>query len=259
MPGRRQNPDGLPDIPEKGGRMTADDERNDDRSGRLEDLLVRHRRRRPLTAWLSILLLLAAVGALGWFAWTAGMFASKKVQLPNLEVHTLDARTIEVRNTKVTGLDEESQPFVLRAKLSRRPDAAKNKVFLEDVSGTLRKTNGEVIAFRADRAVYFIREEEAELIGNVRISSKGRYELTTPRARLILRTKEIETDAPVVMRSGSGVIRAHGMKSGKGAGGVTFSGGVQATFGAEGGEADMKTGTQPAPAERDGNRKKEAR
>ena len=251
MPGRRQDPDDPPDIPEKGDGMTAD-ERNDRPEG-LENLLVRHRRRRPLTAWLSILLLLAAVGALGWFAWTAGMFASKKVQLPDLEVHMLDARTIEVRNTKVTGLDEESQPFVLRARISRRPDAAKNKVFLEKVDGTLRRTNGEIITFRADKAVYLIRQEEAELIGNVRITSQGRYVLTTPRARLLLRTKEIVTDAPVVMRSGDGVIRAHGMRSARGAGRVVFSGGVHATFGVENEPAGDSAG--PRSPEEGGKRK----
>ncbi len=235
--------------------MTAD-ERNE-RSRSPEDLLVRHRRRRPLTAWLSILLLLAAGGALGWFAWTAGMFASKKVQLPDLDVRMLDARTIEVRNTKVTGLDEESQPFVLRARISRRPDAAKNKVFLEDVDGTLRRTNGEIITFRADKAVYLIRQEEAELIGNVRITSRGRYVLTTPRARLLLRTKEIVTDAPVVMRSGDGIIRAHGMRSARGAGRVMFSGGVHATFGVE--DKPAGDGAGPRPPEEGGKENKEAR
>ena len=197
-------------------------------------LMKRQRRGRPLSWWISMGLLAAFAGAILWFAWTAGLFVSDKVKTPGVKVTMLDKHTILVRNTDISGLDETNQPFTVHARLSERPDASKNTVNLTDVSGEMKKNNGETITFRADKAVYYKKQELLDLMDNVRIASKGRYVLTTRKARVTVRTKEISSDDPVVVRLKDGVIRARGIRAGRNAGRIVFPGPVQTTFGRDG-------------------------
>ena len=212
--------------------MALRQQKTDD--GGASALMERQRRKKPLSWWISMALLAAFAGAIGWFAWTAGLFVSDKVKAPRIKVTMLDKHTILVRNTDISGLDETSQPFTVHARLSERPDASKNTINLMDVSGEMKKNNGETITFRADKAVYYRKEELVDLMDNVRIASKGRYVLTTKKARVKVRTKEISSDDPVVVKLKDGIIRAKGIRAGRNVSKIVFPGPVLTTFGAGG-------------------------
>ncbi len=195
-------------------------------------LMKRQRRKKPLAWWISMGFLAAFAGAILWFAWTAGLFVSDKVKTPKVKVTMLDKHTILVRNTDISGLDASNQPFTVHARISERPDANKNTINLTDVSGEMKKNNGETITFRSDKAVYYRKEQLVDLMDNVRIESKGRYVLKTPKARVNVQTKEITSHEPVVVTLTDGVIRAKGVQAGQNADRVFFPGRVHATFGA---------------------------
>jgi LPS export ABC transporter protein LptC len=194
-------------------------------------LMKRQRRKKPLAWWISAGLLAAFAGAILWFAWTAGLFVSDKVKTPQIKVTMLDKHTILVRNTDISGLDASNQPFTVHARISKRPDASKNTIYLTGVSGDMKKNNGETITFRSDKAVYYRKEQLVDLIDHVRIESKGRYILKTSKARVNVRTKEITSHEPVLVTLADGVIRAKGVRAGQNADRVFFPGRVHATFG----------------------------
>jgi LPS export ABC transporter protein LptC len=196
-----------------------------------EDLFRREHRRRPLSWWLALALFLAAGGLVAFFLWRSGIVVERRATPPKVEVTVSDQGVILVRNPDITGLDEEDLPFELRARLSRRVERQPDLVHLEEVSGVLRRRNGERIHLRADRAVYDRRREQAVLIGNVRIYTPGRFDLRTTRARVEVPRKLFVVEEPVTVRLNDGVIRAGGMRTRRNSDRVFFTGRVHATFG----------------------------
>ncbi len=206
-----------------------------------QTFLRRQKRPRSLAWWMSALFLLAAVGVILWFAWTAGLFVSDRPAPQETGKATaLDERRIVVRGADIAGLDENGLPFVVSARVSERFDRDTNLVHLTEVRGEMKKSNGETIVFRSDRAVYHKREELVDLRDNVRIASPGRYVLLAPQARIVVRTKELSIDSPLTVRLNDGVIRAQGMRTDKDAERIVFTGRVSARFGEDGGGAAEK-------------------
>ena len=195
------------------------------------DLLRRERRRRPLAWWLSLLLALAAAGSIVVFLWQSGIIFKKRKAPPKVEVTVLDQGTVLVRNADITGTDEEDLPFEIRARISRRAETNRELVHLEDVSGVLRKKNGEMIHLESDRAVYDTRTETATLIDNVHIYTPGKFDLRTTEARIEVPKKRFVVEVPVRVLVDDGEIRAGGMRTERNSDRVFFTGRVHATFG----------------------------
>ncbi len=195
------------------------------------DLLERERRRRPLAWWLSLLLVMAAAGSIVAFLWQSGFIFKKRKAPPRVEVSVTDQGTILVRQADITGTDEEDLPFEIRARISRRAEAMPALVHLEDVSGVLRRKNGEIVLLQADRAVYDTRTETATLMGRVRIHTPGRFDLRTSAAKVLVPKKRFVVDRPVRVLVDDGEIRAGGMRTTRNSDRVFFTGRVHATFG----------------------------
>ncbi len=195
----------------------------------LESLLVRKRRRRPLVVGLSLLFGLGAVAALGWFAWTAGLFVQQNLLLEDDKADVVDRRLAEARVISVKGINDEGRPYALRARLSQRPDANRNLIFLDEVSGEITREGGGVLKIRSRRATYNSETKVADLEGKVRIESPGRYVISMEKGRLFASDNTMESASPVRMTLSGGEIRARSMRTFKG-GKVVFSGQVHAIF-----------------------------
>lgn len=195
----------------------------------LESLLVRKRRRRPLVFVLSLLLVLAAGGALAWFAWTAGLFVQQELLLEDDKADAVDRRMAEARVISIKGINDEGRPYALRARLSRRPDANRNLIFLDAVSGQITREGGEILKIRSEKARYDSEKKLADLEGRVRIESPGRYVISMEKGRLFADTNTMESSSPVRMTLSGGEIHAAHMRTFKG-GKIVFSGQVRAIF-----------------------------
>ncbi len=195
-----------------------------------QDYLRRERRHRPLAFWMSFLFLLAAVGLIGFFLWSSGLIVPKRHKLPKIEVMVTDDGTIVVRNTRISGLDDEGLPFTIIAQMSERREADKNRIHLRNVKGTLTKRNGEIIRFSSDRGEYDTESETATLIDNVHVSSQGRYDLYAKRARVHIPDKVFTVPGAVRVILKDGEIRAGNMRTARNSDHVFFGGRVYATF-----------------------------
>ena len=192
--------------------------------------LRRQKRKRPLTAWAGMAMGLAAAAVIVWFAWTAGLFVSDRATPPRADAEMRDKHATAVKESVIRGSDAKGQPYRLHARRSVRADASKNLVHLQDVDGELRKTNGEKVLFRSDRAIYDRKKEQAVLKDKVRIEVKGRYTLLTSRALVKVREKELSSDSPLTVLLTNGWIKAQGIRTGQNMDRIRFLGRVHVHY-----------------------------
>ncbi len=216
--------------------------------------LRRQKRKRPLAAWAGMAVGLAAAAVIAWFAWTAGLFVSDRAAPPRVDAEMRDKRAAAVKGSVIRGTDAKGQPYRLHARISVRADADKNLVHMRDVDGELRKANGEKVLFRADAADYDRRKQQALLKDNVRIETKGRYTLLTPRALVKVQEKELSSDSPLTVLLTNGWIKARGIRTGQNMDRIRFLGRVHVHYdagredAAQKGARDGKGARLPAPA-----------
>ncbi len=216
-----------------------------------QDYLRRERRRRPLAFWVSLLFLFSALGLIALFLWSSGLIAPKRREPPKIEVTVTDDGTIVVRNTRISGLDDEGLPFTIIAQMSERKEQERNRIRLRNVRGTLTKRNGEIIRFSSDRGEYDTETEIATLIDNVHVSSQGRYDLYTQRARVHIPDKIFTVPGPVRVVLKDGEIRARSMRTARNSDHVFFGGRVYATFRSETPASGTTDATGGRPARED--------
>jgi len=193
-------------------------------------ILRRQKRGMSPATWFSMLLGLALVGAVGWFAWTAGLFASRRVVPPKTDATMIDKRAVAVRNTLIRGTDSKGRPYSLKARNFLRSDTNKRIIHLTDVIGEIVKTDGHKVTVFADAADYDRDKEQAVLRNNVRIREEGRYTLFTSKAVVDVNKKELSSAEPVTVELSGGHIEARGVLAGENMDHVHFPGPVHAQF-----------------------------
>lgn len=189
--------------------------------------------RRPLSYWLSMLLLAVLAIGLAFFLWVGATHQDTSVAPAtgsNAPGMSGERREMVVRNMTLEGRDEEGNPFHIEAARSRRPENDPGTMILENAIGEIGDSNGEPVHFKADSVTYHQDSRVAELKGNVMIEKPARWTLTGPLVYVDTRNSTLQTDRPVVVRTDAGVVHAQGMRSDKENGRTIFNGPVQAIF-----------------------------
>jgi lipopolysaccharide export system protein LptC len=145
-----------------------------------------------------------------------------------------------VSTSTFSGFDKEQQPFQISAEQAVRDSSDPGAVALERVSGNVRRNDGAVLGFAAQRGRYVMKTKQLNLAGEVRLVSEGRFVASLSEAEVDVDNKGLVSRSPVVVEMTDGVIRAGDMAISEDGARVLFSGGVKARFGNDSGKADMQ-------------------
>lgn len=181
----------------------------------------------PILSYGSAALGLVIVAA---FLYEAGLFAALVPKPPVPPPTVGRPEQITASHSTVNGLDRERQPYTINAETAIQDKDAPAKVHLEGVTGSFRRTSGEVLELAAKTALYDTDARLLDLAGDVTIVSKGRFSAAMSRARVVTEEKRLTTAVPVEVRFGSGTILSNGLEITDDGKRILFLNGVKARF-----------------------------
>lgn len=199
-------------------------------------------RRRRITP--SQILSWASAAAFGGlillFVGEAGFFQSLVPKSPEPKPVVQNPDQVTVGASRYTGSDRDRQPYWVEAKSALQDAKNPDQVHLNTVTGEMNRATGEVLALKADEALYDTKTKGLDLQGGVSLESKGGYVAQMARAHVVLEDKSVDADVPVLVTFDRGTITAQAMKITDDGARILFFNGVKARF-------------QQAPAASDGS------
>jgi lipopolysaccharide export system protein LptC len=179
-----------------------------------------------------------AVGLVGVFIYQAGLFQAlaPRPAEPGLAAPAPGETTIS--GSRATGFDRENQPYDVTAQSARQDEKEPSRVHLRTVTGTFKRTSGEVFTLSANAALYDTRAKELDLEGDVTLASEGRFTARMAKAHVVVADKTLTSNTPVTVDMDSGQINANGVTISDDGNRILFSHGVRATFKAKAQQGD---------------------
>lgn len=161
----------------------------------------------------SWLLVGVAIGLVAWFLWSASSFDASGPSPPGLD-RTVAATTsegaVDVNRTTLLTADKQNRPFLVRAERAVQSESKPDEIDLENVTGEMER-DGNLLKFRADRAVYDNKSDNIDLSGNVEVVSPREFVATLRSARVSLTDRHVTSQEPVHVAFDGGTIDAGGV------------------------------------------------
>jgi lipopolysaccharide export system protein LptC len=185
-------------------------------------------------SWLAAAL---GVGFVVAFLAQAGLFS---VFMPKPQVPPPSAKPDQITATQstVSGVDNQKQPYEVKARFGWQDDATPSLVHLEEPQGVFQRSEGAQYTIRADRGRYDTRVKSLDLDGNVVLEQKERFAARMARANVLVEEKKLVSDTPVTVTFASGIVTANGMQITDDGERILFLNGVKARFEAPQAEGD---------------------
>ncbi|WP_395688360.1 LPS export ABC transporter periplasmic protein LptC [Aestuariivirga sp.] len=186
-------------------------------------------------SWLAALIGVAFICA---FLVQAGVFQSL---LPREETPPpdVDPNRITAEVSTVSGVDEQRQPYQVKAKRGWQDGASPNMVFLEMPEGRFRRAGGEEYTVTAAAGRYDTSAKTLELEGNVVLAQPDRFTARMEQANIAVRDKKLVSKSKVVVRfDDGGTVDANGMQITDDGARILFLNGVKARFAAGSGDGE---------------------
>jgi len=196
---------------------------------------VRSARLSQVLSWLA-----AAIG-LGFviaFLAQAGLFQALLPKPPAPPPPTVEPDRITAGTSTVTGIDDEKQPYEVKAKRGWQDDATPNLVHLEEPIGLFRRASGTKYTITAVSGLYDTNIKSLDLAGKVVLQQEGRFTARMDKANIAVKEKKLTSDTPVVANFASGTVDANGMQITDDGNRILFLNGVKARFNAPEGKGD---------------------
>lgn len=189
-----------------------------------------------LVSWFAAALGLALVAA---FLAQAGLF-SVFMSKPQLPPPTAKPDQITATQSTVSGVDQQKQPYEVKARSGWQDDATPTLVHLEQPEGVFHRAEGAEYTIRADRGRYDTKVKALDLDGNVVLEQKERFIARMAKANVLVEEKKLVSDTAVAVTFTSGTVNANGMQITDDGDRILFLNGVRARFEAPQAEGDAK-------------------
>lgn len=132
---------------------------------------------------------------------------------PKLEQDAQKIASNELVNPKFESVDADGQPFVLSATRAVQDQSNPDRVNLEKPDGALTLKDGAVLKLAAKTGLYQQESQIMDLAGDVRLIQDQGYEMTGSVLTINLKTREVNSTAPVAGSGPLGSITAMALDS----------------------------------------------
>lgn len=137
---------------------------------------------------------------------------------------------ITAGTSTVTGIDDEKQPYEVKAKRGWQDGTTPHLVHLEEPVGLFRRASGTKYTITAISGLYDTNIKSLDLEGHVVLEQAGRFTAKMDRAKIAVKEKKLTSDTPVVANFASGTVDANGMQITDDGARILFLNGVKARF-----------------------------
>lgn len=196
-------------------------------------------RRAGLARGMSWLAMALGAGLVVAFLAQAGLF-SLLVPKPQVQPPSLKPEQISATQSTVSGVDNQKQPYEVKARFGWQDDAKPSLIHLEEPQGVFHRAEGAQYTIRADRGRYDTKVKALDLDGNVVLEQKERFTARMEKANVLVEEKTLASDTPVTVTFASGSVSANGMQITDDGERILFLNGVRARFAAPQAEGDAK-------------------
>lgn len=187
-------------------------------------------------SWLAALI---GVAFIVMFLVQAGLFRAlvprEEVSVPDVEPNRIIAET-----STVTGVDDQRQPYEVKAKRGWQDENAPNLVFLELPEGRFRRAGGVQYTVTAATGRYDTEAKTLELEGSVVLAQPDRFTAHMEQANIAVRDKKLVSKSKVAVRFKGGTVDANGMQITDDGDRILFLNGVRARFEADAGNGGLQ-------------------
>jgi hypothetical protein len=148
---------------------------------------------------------------------------------------------ITADSSTVTGIDNQRQPYEVKAKHGWQDEGTPNLVHLEEPEGKFQRASGGAITISAGRGLYDTEIKSLSLSDNVVLAQGGRFTARMAEAQVAVREKKLISDSRVQATFGAGgTVDANGMQITDDGARILFLNGVKARFDAASGKGDTE-------------------
>ncbi len=180
------------------------------------------------------------VGFVVAFLAQAGLFEALLPRPPAPPPPAVEPDRITAGTSTVTGIDDEKQPYEVKARRGWQDGTTPNLVHLEEPVGLFRRASGTRYTITATSGLYDTEVKSLDLEGHVVLEQAGRFTARMDRARIAVKEKKLTSDTPVVASFASGTVDANGMQITNDGSRILFLNGVKARFSAPEGKGDTE-------------------
>ena len=160
----------------------------------------------------------------------AGLFQSLVPDKPETDAPPPNPDQITASESTVNGLDNEKQPYEVKAARGWQDEQTPSLVHLETVEGKFRRASGAAFTLTARTGLYDTKVKELDLQGDVTIVQIDRFTAVMDRAHVVVEEKKLTSDVPVDVNFTNGSIKANGLQITDDGAHILFLNGVKARF-----------------------------
>ncbi len=198
-----------------------------DTTDKMLQAATRRARLAPILSWVAagvgLGLVLLFMGQSGFFS----VFMPKQIPIA---ITIEKPQQITGEKSRISGFDKEQQPYEVTAQKGYQDKDNADLAHLEMVVFNFRKKSGEAYQMLSQTAVYDSKGKQLDMQGDVKIIQAGKFTATMDKAHVDMQTKDLVSNVAVNVETGTGTIKANGMKITNDGKTIVFLNGVKARF-----------------------------
>lgn len=181
-----------------------------------------------LLSWLAAAI---GIGFVLLFLVQAGLFHALLPKQSEAPAVTVEPDRITAETSTVTGVDNQRQPYEVKAKRGWQDEKTPNLVHLEAPEGKFQRASGGSFTISAEKGQYDTEIKVLDLNTNVVLAQGDRFTARMAEARVAVREKKLVSESKVQATFGAGgTVDANGMQITDDGDRILFLNGVRAQF-----------------------------
>ncbi|MFM8745237.1 MAG: LPS export ABC transporter periplasmic protein LptC [Aestuariivirga sp.] len=187
-------------------------------------------------SWLAAAI---GIGFVVLFLAQAGLFRALMPKQEAAPAPVVEPDRITADSSTVTGIDDERQPYEVKAKRGWQDEKMPNLVFLEAPQGKFQRASGGALTISAAAGKYDTENKTLKLKNNVVLAQGSRFAARMDEAQITVREKKLLSNSKVRATFGpGGTVEANGIQISDDGARILFLNGVRARFDATSGKGD---------------------
>ena len=189
-----------------------------------------------ILSWLAVAI---GLGFVLLFLAQAGLFHALMPKQAAAPAPAVQPDRITADSSTVTGIDNERQPYEVKARHGWQDEKTPNLVHLEGPQGKFQRASGGAFTISAEIGRYDTEIKTLDLENNVVLAQGDRFTARMAEAQIAVREKKLVSNSKVQATFGAGGnVDANGMQITDDGARILFLNGVKARFDTASGKGD---------------------